>query len=128
MPERNIFPTVSEDSEISSKIERLFIDSFFELGLDQCITDPTHIKGRTLDLLVTNYSSCISNLKVFSDKYLCKSDHYLVTFQVNANVKYNKTPKRKILNFKKANWDALNNRVRPFFKNFLAQPCAGRPS
>ena len=100
---------VSEDSEISSKIERLFIDSFFELGLDQCITDPTHIKGRTLDLLVTNYSSCISNLKVFSDKYLCKSDHYLVTFQVNANVKYNKTPKRKILNFKKANWDALNN-------------------
>ena len=61
-------------------------------------------KGRTLDLVITNSSSPISNPKVYRDKDLCKSDHFLITFEVNAKVKYNKITKRNILNLKKASW------------------------
>ena len=49
-----------------------------------------------------------SDIKVISDKDLCKSDHYLITLEIKTNVKHKKVPKRKILNFKKANWVALN--------------------
>ena len=47
-------------------------------------------------------------IKGISDKNLCKSDHYLITLEIKTNVKHKKVPKRKILNFKKANWAALN--------------------
>ena len=99
---------LSDESELSSGTEKLFADSFQELGLDQCITEPTHNKGRILDLLLTNSKNIASDIKVISDKDLCKSDHYLITLEIKTNVKHKKVPKRKILNFKKANWVALN--------------------
>ena len=52
----------------SNPIEKLFVESFTEKGLDQCITEPTHIKGRTLDLLLTNNQSLISNLQVLKKR------------------------------------------------------------
>ena len=64
-----------------------------------------------LDLLLTNSKNFITDITVFPDKYLCKSDHYLITFEVKSNVKHKKVTKRKILNFKKADWDALNNNL-----------------
>ena len=48
------------------RIHKLFTDSFQELGLDQLITSPTHIKGKTLDLLLTNQSSLVSDVEVHS--------------------------------------------------------------
>ena len=45
---------LTDNQEINDPMEKLFVDSFNELGLSQCINVPTHIKGRTLDLLVTN--------------------------------------------------------------------------
>ena len=83
----------------SNSTEKLFTDSFDELGLDQCILGSTHNKGRTLDLLLTNSKKFITDNTVFPDKYLCKSDHYLITFEVKSNVKHKKVTKRKILNF-----------------------------
>ena len=83
-----------------------------ELGLSQCISTPTHNKGRTLDLLLTNSKPLISNVCVSSDKEICKSDHCTITFEIKTNVKYKNVPKTKILNFKKANWDALNHDLR----------------
>ena len=91
--------------------DKLFVDSFNGLGLDQCISGPTHNKGRTLDLMLTNSKNFVTEINVSPDCYLCKSDHYLLTFEVRSNVKRNKVPKRKILNFKKANWEALNNEL-----------------
>ena len=35
---------LSDESELSSGTEKLFADSFQELGLDQCITEPTHLQ------------------------------------------------------------------------------------
>ena len=67
-------------------------DSFKELGLDQCITEPTLNKGQILDLLLTNSKNIASDIKV---KDLCKSDHYLITLEIKTNVKHKMVPKRK---------------------------------
>ena len=96
-----------QDQEVTpTRIDKMFVDSFAELGLQQCITDPTHVKGKTLDILLTNQSGLISDIKMgFS---ICKSDHYPINFTVKLATKNNWTAKRKIWNFKKANWDQLN--------------------
>ncbi len=92
----------------SNATDRLFIDSFHEFDLTQCITSPTHIKGKILDLLLTNSASLLQNVQILSNTSICKSDHFPITFEVSSHVKYIKPPKRKILNFKRADWDALN--------------------
>ena len=109
---REVSWPVSDGQVINSRIERLFVDSFDELGLDQCITVPTHDKGRTLDVLVTNSKPLVSNLLVLEKDSVCKSDHFPVTFQVKTNVKHQPAPKRKIYNFKKANWNELNETLK----------------
>ena len=93
------------------RIHKLFTDSFQELGLDQLITSPTHIKGKTLDLLLTNQSSLVSDVEVHSSPLLCKSDHSVISFKVKATKVIKRCPKRRIYNFKKANWNSLNNDI-----------------
>ena len=104
---------MSEGLGNENSTEKLFIDSFDDLGLDQCILGSPTIKVEPLtnDLLLTNSKNFITDITVFPDKYLCKSDHYLITFEVKSNVKHKKVAKRKILNLKKANWDALNSNI-----------------
>ena len=72
----------SEDMGNGNGTDRLFIDSFNGFGLDQCISGPTHNKGRTLDLMLTNSKNFVTEIIVSPDSYLCKSDHYLLTFEV----------------------------------------------
>ena len=50
----NVTWPLADNQVINDPTEKLFVDSFNELGLSQCINVPTHIKGRTLDLIVTN--------------------------------------------------------------------------
>ena len=102
---------IDENAVIQDPIELLFTDSFKEFGLDQVITSPTHIKGRTLDLLLTNHINLIHNLQVSESTLICKSDHYPITFEIKTNVKRTKPAKRKMYNFKKANWDAINREL-----------------
>ena len=92
-------------------VEKLFVDSFNELRLDQCIIDPTHIKGRTLDILLTNSKPIICNLSVLIKDSIYRSDHFPVTFEIKTYVKHQPIPKRKIYNFKKANWVDLNRKL-----------------
>ena len=90
-------------------IEQKFIDSFNELGLKQQIKVPTHIKGNTLDILVTNFDRYVSNLKVLDHNSAVFSDHFPIVFTVRGNIKRKKMPKREFYNFKKADWVALNS-------------------
>ena len=74
----------SKDTGNGNGTDRIlvFIDSFNGFGLDQCISGPTHNKGRTLDLMLTNSKNFVTGIIVSPDSYLCKSDHYLLTFDV----------------------------------------------
>ncbi len=59
---------LNDDIIIRHRLDRLFIDSFNELGLHQCINNPTHCKGKTLDLLLTNDASAVNNVHVHEQK------------------------------------------------------------
>ena len=98
-----------ENLTCSNNTEKLFIDTFNELGLTQCIEEATHAKGKVLDLLLTNHLQLISNLSILEQNSTCKSDHFPITFEVKTKVKRKKPTKRKIYNFKRANWEALND-------------------
>ena len=89
----------------------MFLDTFNDLGLTQCIDRPTHIKGKILDLLLSNHTQLISNISVLDHNSVCKSDHYPVTFEIKTKVKHKKPTKRKCYNFKRANWEALNENL-----------------
>ena len=90
-------------------IEQIFLDEFIRLGLLQCISTPTHIKNNILDIVLTNSDSYIRNIKILSDHEACKSDHYAITFEIKFRIERKKPLKTKSFNFKRANWDQLNN-------------------
>ena len=102
---------LSENNNSARGIDLKFLDSFHELGLKQLINCPTHNKGKVLDLLLTNNSSLVKNTKVLDNEVLCKSDHYPISFSVACKVNHLKPPKRKIYNYKRANWDQLNRDI-----------------
>ncbi|KAL5249446.1 hypothetical protein ACHWQZ_G018338 [Mnemiopsis leidyi] len=103
------WPETEDTQENIDRIDRLFLNSFSELGLHQCVLEPTHVKGRTLDILLTNFRELVKDVKVDKFESICQSDHYPVCFKVNVSIKNKKVPKRKIYNFKKACWDRLND-------------------
>ena len=39
---KNVKWPLSDENQVSSGIEKSFVDSFQEFGLEQCISDPTH--------------------------------------------------------------------------------------
>ena len=89
-------------------IEQTFVDSFTELGLKQCISGPTHIKGNTLDILLTNCEPAVNGLSLLEHDSICKSDHFPINFNIRCNIKRKTSVKRKCYNFKRANWIGLN--------------------
>ena len=95
----------------SSMIEIEFVNSFHNFGLEQCINFPTHIKGRTLDLFLTSNKNLVKDIQVLDSSNSCKSDHFPITCKVVTNFRYVKNSKRKILNFKRADWLGLNRDI-----------------
>ena len=51
------------------------------------------------------------NTNVLEQNQICKSDHFAITFEVKTNFKLRPVPKRKIRNFKKANWSNLKSKL-----------------
>ena len=103
----NFNKTTWPEGQSSDNIEKLFLDLFGDLGLEQMICQPTHQGGRTLDLLLTSNESIITEVSVASQHSVCQSDHFAITFKLNSKVG-RVVQKRKMLNFKKANWEGLN--------------------
>jgi hypothetical protein len=88
-------------------IEQKFVNLFDELGMQQMIEVPTHEQGNTLDLCFVSNASFIKNVNILSKNDVCSSDHYGITFELTSRAK-SKVSKRKIFDFKRANWDDLN--------------------
>ena len=101
-----------DDGECGDNIGQQFIDLFSDLNLKQIIRNPTHNKGKILDLLLTNAPQHMRDMKISDENSICKSDHYPIHFKVLEKVKIKKAPKRKLLNFKNAAWAPLNEEIR----------------
>ena len=92
----------------SSGLENKFLEMFSDLNFTQLINKPTHESGKTLDLLLTDSPQLISAIHVQEQYEICSSDHFGISFNINLNFKRLKGQKRKMYNFKKANWEGLN--------------------
>ena len=95
-------------TEHTDSIENSFFETFHEFGLVQHISGATHIKGKTLDILLSSHSNLIKDIKVLEHNSVCKSDHLPIVFEIKTKVRRKKPTKRKSYNFKRANWEALN--------------------
>ena len=80
--------------------------------MTQFISSPTHEDGRILDLLLCNAPTFVTNVGVLEKNQVCKSGHFAIKFSISLNTKRIKCPKRKLYNYKKANWNQLNNDIR----------------
>ena len=102
-------PSVNwSNSTSDSSIEQSFIDSFNGLCLSQLITSRTHNNGNMLDILLTNFENTVSDVQVLDPHSVCKSDHFPISFTIKSSFSRKKSTKRKVYNFKKADWDAIN--------------------
>ena len=99
----------SENSS-SSPLHRQFLNIFDNHNLTQLINLPTHYLGNTLDILLCNTPSTISNIIIGDYNEHIKSDHFSITFDINFKklICRNKGPRREIRNYKKANWREIN--------------------
>ena len=68
----------------------------------------THEKGSILDILLTTSTSYLKDLKVIDTERFCISDHYAITFSITEKVIRKPCVKRVCYNYKKANWNNLN--------------------
>ena len=92
----------------SNGTEQAFIEEFIRAGLIQLINQPTHFRGNTLDILLTNSENTIDNLAILHTSCICKSDHYTISFDIKIKIKRKKPTKIKVFNFKRAGWEHLN--------------------
>lgn len=118
----------SEDS-----ITRQFVALFEERGFQQHITEPTHISGGTLDILLTrcqlddtkkeyNFENVhisdnidVENCSVISETGTT-SDHFLVTFQLTLEIEQDDTPNfftKTIREFRKMDIDSFKEKLIP---------------
>ena len=106
------FPHINWNTQSSNvSLEQEFLNMFAENVQIQIVDTPTHQHGNIHDLLLTSSSRFIENLIVLKDSIVCKSDHFPITFDIMIKCKRNKDTKRKIYNYKKANWDRLNSEL-----------------
>ena len=71
---------------------------------------PTHLRGNILDLLLTTSTNAIDSI-VVDKNYMCKSGHYLISFNLKLEVKRINSTKRKCFDFKRANWENINTEL-----------------
>ena len=70
-----------------TSVEKDYIHGFANLGFLQCINEPTHKKGNTLDILLTTSLNHIKDIKIIDTERCCISDHFAITFVVTETIK-----------------------------------------
>ena len=80
----NLGNTSWPEALTSNDVEKLFIDLFDELGMQQMIEVPTHEQGNALHLCFVSNSSFIRNINVLTKNEICSSDHFGITFELTS--------------------------------------------
>ena len=95
-----------ENCTSTSSIQSRFLEIFYNHCFTQLITQPTHYRGKILDILLTDSPHIVSDICIDEHNEHVKSDHFSITFKVNLKVpiRRRKTVKGLRYNYKKANW------------------------
>ena len=99
-------------------------NALFHLNMTQLISEPTHVKGNILDLLITNIDNYISDILVNSPSINLASDHFPITFNLAATYSPPKTAVRFVYDFTKADFNGLNN----YLLDVDFSPCFDSPT
>ena len=92
----------------STLVSNLFCDFVFESNLTQLINCPTHIKGNTLDILLTNNDSLIRNLSVTESSPLLPFDHHKICFSIQSNSRPRQRKRPTfVFNFTKGDYNGM---------------------
>ena len=88
------------------------MDSFSNLGLEQLINEPTHVRGNILDIVLTDKPQLVLNISVSDAVPPCKSDHFPICFNIKSKIRKRQSAKREIYNYKHADWESLIHDIR----------------
>jgi hypothetical protein len=102
------FPEINWSQLSTTNRSQEFIDTVNAMQLDQLVHFPTHDRGNTLDLVLTNCSDRIRN--VVDGGKLSRSDHSIINITVSAQFKAKKPKKYRYL-WNKANFTAIRNEL-----------------
>ena len=94
----------------------IFMDLLESRGLQQHVTDPTHVKGHTLDLLITRATDNLIQSVNVSDILI--SDHSLVQFSANVSRPPNKKTTRSFRKYNEIDCDILKSKITSSFVDF----------
>ena len=72
---------------------------------------------------MTNKPEVLSEIRILDRDEILKSDHFAICLNLDFKIKRLKCNKRKIYNFKKANWDSLNYELKRVTWNSHIQAC-----
>ncbi len=95
----------------SCPASNLFCNTVFECNLIQFIDEPTHIKGNTLDLVLSNDSNLFVSVKVHpeSDNPF-PTDHFMISCGLQGSAPGPRCPcgpSSLVYDYPKANWDGM---------------------
>jgi len=101
-------PGINWQNGVSDSKGRDFLEATEEKFLEQLVEFPTHVKGNTLDLVLTNSPNLVDSIK--SVGRLGKSDHDMLLIQLNGGCPHppNNIPKP---NWNKADWQGMREEV-----------------
>ena len=107
--------TVKPNPQYGYRVNRLFLDTVNEHGLQQHVQEPTRLNN-ILDLLLTTYPDLVDNVQVSAGM----SDHSVVTAEISVNPRPNKKKNpRKVFVFKKMDIHKLKDAAREFKQRFV---------
>ena len=95
------YPDIDWENGTSGARSREFYETTADMFMEQLVTEPTHVSGHTLDLILSNREGLIREVK--TEGRIGKSDHDIVTFEMAINEK-NEKEKRVRPNYKRANF------------------------
>ena len=102
------FPDINWSSlYASSESSNMFCEFIFDCNLTQYVSQPTHVKGNILDLVLSSASVTVDNLSVVPSSSLL-SDHFVISFSPSVVLKHsNKSGPSYVLDYSKADYGII---------------------
>jgi len=103
------FPDINWSSlYASSELSNMFCDFIFDCNLTQHVSQPTHVKGNILDLVLSSASVTIDNLSVVPFSSLILSDHFVISFSPSMVLKHlTKSGPSYVLDYSKTDYGSI---------------------
>ena len=98
------FPDVDWEAGSAGARGREFYEATQARFMEQHVSEPTHLSGNTLDLILSDQEGVINMVR--TEGRLGKSDHEIISFCADIGEKRTKS-KQASLNFRKANYDKM---------------------